>query len=242
MYIKKILIVLFGAVLLYNTFNSNDEIDDFNKNFISSNNEDDILYELYNNYLPDSMCNQIYNYIKKHPKGKKNNLSDSFKGSYGLSFSFKSKNIYEHLKKYNLEQLNDIILKLINDTMDDSNAYYFNILTIPTKKVSGLSADFHYDNTLTIEKDGKDILPRYVTVLYIHLPNNFDYGNLLINYNNENIKIKPKINRLIKFRGDTYHGVENICSINKDVRVSLVMEHYKLNNDELKQMKDFTIF
>lgn len=104
-----------------------------------------------------------------------------------------------------------------------------------------MAANFHYDNTLSIEKNNKDILPKFVTVLYLHLPTEFNNGHLIIKNNNKYIKIKPKVSKLIKFRGDTYHGVENILSTNNDFRVSLVLEHYKLSNDNLKQVPEFKI-
>lgn len=255
MNIKKVLIFILIILLVFKLFDyiktyrnkkNNKEFhkefnEEFNNEYISVNTNEP-LYEIYNNYIPKHISEQLYLYIKNHPKNNKNNLSYSFKGSYGLSFSFKNNNIYKNLKQYNLEQLYEIINKLIHNTTNDSNAYYFNILIIPTKKENKkMAANFHYDNTLSIEKNNKDILPKFVTVLYLHLPTKFNNGHLIIKNNNDDIKIKPEVSKLIKFRGDTYHGVENMSSNNNDFRVSLVLEHYKLSNDDLKQVPDFII-
>ena len=73
-------------------------------------------------------------------------------------------------------------------------------------------------NTLLLKTGilNRYILPKWISVIYLNIPNTFKGGDILVNnFRNHNFicpkaKITPKVGKYIKFRGDSNHYVKNI--------------------------------
>jgi hypothetical protein len=129
-----------------------------------------------------------------------------------------------------LHEIYDIFKRI---KKDGTNVYICNILILPVS--SGTTIGEHYDGTHE-ETDifGREYMPLCSTVLYLNLPNSFTGGQLFIKkFNNDHIykKIDPIIGKLVQFRGDMSHGVDEIYSDEKTDRLSLVFEQYIVDKE-----------
>jgi len=241
-----IIIFIIISTLVYLIINKNNTY--FVKNgYNSINTKFDPLYKKTNNYLSLETCNSLSKFLEDHPRNKKNTFSGSFKNTYGLSFSFRQDNLnlLDDFNKYDIEDLYPIVTKIINDISKKSNAYIVNVLIIEPKisNCSNKIVNYHYDDSLDIMSGKKIQLARWITANYLQLPKHFTSGELLIYDigNKKNYLINPEVGSMVRFRGDSYHGVNKICSDEKTKRISLIIEHYELTPNQLINVPSFTI-
>lgn len=223
---KKFILVL--ILLIYLIFNY-----DYLR-FYSVNNKNDKFKLIKNKYLSSDYCDKLSNIILNQSLKKSNVLSDAFESSYGILIKFKDNN--QAKKIFDKNNLTDIYNLFKKIKKPDCNAFVFNSLIINSNKSKEIES--HYDNTLSIKHGllNRDILPKWVTVIYIKLPKKFTGGKLLLNnFSNFNFyypkcTIIPEVGKLVQFRGDAYHLVEEIKANLEDYRISLVFEQYQIGN------------
>lgn len=111
--------------------------------------------------------------------------------------------------------------------------YICNVLIVPTS--SGVKVGEHYDGTHeTTDWLNRQYMPMCTSVLYLNLPNTFQGGELFLKKFNSNSiykSIKPVIGKMVEFRGDMAHGVNEIHSSENVDRLSLVFEQYTVSNN-----------
>jgi len=179
------------------------------------------LLKEVNEYINTSECKNITEKMVNHPAFGLGGFCIRFSDSPETEKMFHENNLHEiydifkHVKKYG------------------TNVYICNILVLPVS--SGITIGEHYDGTHE-ETDifGRYYMPLCSTVLYLNLPNTFTGGQLFIKkFNNNHIykKIDPVIGKLVQFRGDMSHGVDEIYSDEKTDRLSLVFEQYSLDKE-----------
>lgn len=235
------IIITLSLFYIYNNYN----FDQFEE-YVSVNSFfDKISYEK-KNFLSQSQCKKLSKFLLNHKLLTSNKLSESFNNSRGIVIKFKKN---ENLEKYfidnNLKYIYEIFKKI---KLKNTNAFIFNVLIIKTenkyKDHSNVQVDYHYDDTLDIMYNNKSIMPYQITVIYIHLPKKFKNGELIINsFCCKNVAkiIKPKIGKIINFRGDSLHKVNKIFSKKKDYRISLVFEQYNIPKEKLIDVPNFEI-
>jgi len=79
-----------------------------------------------------------------------------------------------------------------------------------------------------------------VSVLYVTVPNDLIGGELVLRSQKHQVgKIAPQANHLVFFQGDLTHSVNAVMS--SSLRLSLVCEQYSLEEDELREIPEFTL-
>lgn len=222
---KTILVIIFLIFLIKKNF-------DF---FVykSVNNINDKRIQFQNNFISNKNCDYLSKKLLNHKYNVKTILSSQFDNTYGILVKFQdNKHTYNNFKKYDLEDVYNIFKKIKDP---NCNAFVFNVLIVTkqSKEIKG-----HYDSTLNI-RDGifnRRMMPKWVSVIYIKLPNKFEGGRLLlnkftnINFNIPNSIIQPETGKYVKFRGDSYHKVESFKTKEDTYRISLVFEQYQISN------------
>ena len=179
------------------------------------------LLKEVNEYIHTSECKNITEKIANHPALGYGGFCIRFSDSPGTEKMFRENNLHE---------IYDIFKRV---KKHGTNVYICNILILPVS--SGTTIGEHYDGTHE-ETDifGREYMPLCSTVLYLNLPNSFTGGQLFIKkFNNDHIykKIEPIIGKLVQFRGDMSHGVDEIYSDEKTDRLSLVFEQYIVDKE-----------
>jgi hypothetical protein len=179
------------------------------------------LLKEVNEYINTHECKNITEKMMNHPAFGL--------GGFCVRFS-DSPETEKMFHKNNLHEIYDIFKRV---KKHNTNVYVCNILVLPVS--SGITIGEHYDGTH--EKTdifGRQYMPLCSTVLYLNLPNTFTGGRLFIKkFNSNHIykKIDPAIGKLVEFRGDMSHGVDEIYSDEKIDRLSLVFEQYILDEE-----------
>mmetsp|Transcript_2780 Transcript_2780/g.6195 ORF Transcript_2780/g.6195 Transcript_2780/m.6195 type:complete len:272 (+) Transcript_2780:3-818(+) len=126
----------------------------------------------------------------------------------------------------------------------DANAFVLNLLVChkPTNE-SDVVVDLHLDNSVGfwLKPTLSAILAHQVKVLYVSVPKDMSGGVLEVFaynrglpsndeqvLNNPDKRVKPEENKMIVFRGDSYHRVLGYTTKTSYPRTSLVLEEYKV--------------
>jgi len=258
MYYIYIIFFLSIILLLYYLFTYLSEIAIFN--FVSD--KENVPYvTIDDNMFTKEECEFFSQQIIKCPLVIDNPLNEGFKKSRGFIIKFTDeKNVFEHFSKNNIEYIYDIFMKIKHPKC---NTFVFNTLIIyPEKKfqfsnksleisvdkIIDKSIERHYDCTISISEKWfpyRRYLPKCVNVIYIQIPNHFYNGQLeLFNFygmkNTPNKTIKPKLGRMVCFRGNLEHSVQSLYSDETIQRISLVFEQYEIP-DNIKPISLFEI-
>ena len=159
-----------------------------------------------------------------------NTLNRDFVGTRGFSIVFRRATLarvereFPYFKTYL-----DVALS------PDCNAFYLNPLLL----VAGSRVDPHIDRSLRgycAEVDP----PMIVTVLYVEVPPGMRGGDLVLRRGKKHLgRITPAERTLVTFDGDLTHSIDRVESAGS--RMSLVCEQYRLTDDELEKIPEFTV-
>jgi len=163
-----------------------------------------------------------------------NPLTDLFKDTNGFLLRFiNNSQLQQQFQQHNASFVYDVFTKIKNPKC---NAFACNLLIIPArnKETNVQSGVKHNDCTMDINEPyfpHRTYSPKCVSVLYLQTPNEFTDGELeLYTFMGLSSKpqqiIKPKIGRLVVFRGDLKHSVKSFDSSEDVPRISLVFEQY----------------
>jgi hypothetical protein len=163
-----------------------------------------------------------------------NPLTDLFKDTTGFVLRFiNSSHLQQQFQQHNATFLYNIFTKIKNPKC---NAFACNLLIMPArnKETNVLSGIKHNDCTMGINEPyfpNRTYSPKCVSVLYLQTPNEFTEGELeLYTFMGLSTKpnqiIKPKIGKLVVFRGDLQHSVKSFDTTEDTPRISLVFEQY----------------
>lgn len=163
---------------------------------------------------------------------KENPLNEGFQNSRGFVIKFTDG---ELLEKHFIENNLIFVYEMFKKIKDPAcNAFIFNILIIPSKNIKEDSVAMHHDCTFEARETNfpyRYYLPKCVNVIYAKICNEFKGGKLkLYDFNGNHVKhyITPKERKMVMFRGDQLHCVQNYISKDKSPRISLVFEQYQL--------------
>jgi hypothetical protein len=168
--------------------------------------------------------------IVASPQFAVNTLNRDFVGTRGFSIVFRREGLprverdFPFFKPYL-----DRVLR------DDCNAFYMNPLAL----VGGSRVDPHIDRSLSGYYPEVNP-PLLVTVLYVEVPPAMRGGALVLRRGKKHLgKIVPVQGSLVAFDGDLMHSVDRVES--EGSRLSLVCEQYRLTDDELEKIPEFTV-
>jgi len=171
-------------------------------------------------FIPIKRCKHISEILLKHPQ--------MGMGGFCIRFSDEP-NTKALFTKNGLKEIYEIF-KTVKSP--DTKYYICNVLILPTS--SGITIGEHYDGTHeTTDYLDRQYMPMCTSVLYLNLPSTFEGGELYLKkFNSSYIykNIKPCIGKMVEFRGDMAHGVNEIHSEENVDRLSLVFEQYTVAN------------
>ena len=166
-----------------------------------------------------------------------NPLNAAFKNTNGFVIQFtENSHLEQQFQQHNATFLYNVFTKIKNPKC---NAFICNALIISARnKVTNddpmPAIGVHHDCTINISEQyfpNRRYLPKCVSVLYLQTPDNFTDGELelysFIGFSDIPQQIiKPKLGRLVVFRGDLLHSVKSFDSVEDTPRISLVFEQY----------------
>lgn len=184
-------------------------------------------------YTP-SECTDLLHQINNSGFIVNNPLTELFKDTRGFVLRFiNNTHLQEQFQQHNASFLYNVFTKIKNPKC---NAFACNLLIMPARnnKTNALSGVKHNDCTMDIYEPyfpNRTYSPKCVSVLYIQTPDHFTDGELeLYTFMGLSTKprqiIKPKIGRLVVFRGDLKHSVKSFDSVEDIPRISLIFEQY----------------
>jgi hypothetical protein len=159
-----------------------------------------------------------------------NTLNRDFVGTRGFSVVFRRASLPRVTKEFPY-----FATYLERVMRPDCNAFYMNPLLL----ASGSRVDPHIDRSLsgycpTVNP------PVQVSVLYVTVPADMRGGRLELQRGRKLLgRVVPAENKLVRFDGDLMHDVERVES--QGTRMSLVCEHYALNDEELEQIPEYVV-
>jgi hypothetical protein len=159
-----------------------------------------------------------------------NQLSAAFEGSSGLQIVF---------TRSGLEELRTRLPILIPffelSAASFSNAFFMNALIVSDR----FQVKPHLDCSLNTFLPSH-ASPIRVSVLYLQVPDDLSGGALEI-FNRSGVvaAITPREGLLVQFRGDLVHGIAS--GKTNSERISLVLEEYQLDDDQLGFIPDFSL-
>lgn len=186
------------------------------------------------NFYTKKECTDLLHQINNSGFIVNNPLTELFTDTTGFLLRFMdNSHLEEQFQQNNATFIYNIFTKIKNPKC---NAFACNLLIIPARnnKTNVLSGIRHTDCTMEINEPYfpyRTYTPKCVSVLYLQTPNEFTDGELeLYTFMGLSIKpnkiIKPKIGRLVVFRGDLKHAVKSFDSAENTPRISLVFEQY----------------
>ena len=186
------------------------------------------------NFYTKNECVDLLHQINNSGFIVDNPLTELFTNTKGFVFRFSNNSqLQQQFQQHNADFIYNIFTKIKNPKC---NAFACNLLIMPArnKETNELSGVKHTDCTMDINKPYfpyRSYSPKCVSVLYLQTPNEFTDGELeLYTFmglsTTPNKIIKPKIGRLVVFRGNLKHAVKSFDSVEDTPRISLVFEQY----------------
>lgn len=173
------------------------------------------------NFIAPDRCKHLTKLLLNHPK--------MTMGGFCIRF-IDDENTEEMFTKNGLIDVYNIFKTM---KAPKTNYYICNVLIVPTS--SGITIGEHYDGTHeTTDWLNRQYMPMCTSVLYLNLPHTFEGGELYVKKFNSSYvykNIKPVVGKMVEFRGDMSHGVNEIHSSEKVDRLSLVFEQYTVSDN-----------
>ena len=183
------------------------------------------------NFYTKNECTDLLREINHSRFIVNNPLTELFTNTKGFLLRFiNNSHLQQQFQQHNADFLYNVFTKIKNPKC---NAFACNLLIMPARNKETTGAK-HHDCSMEINETyfpNRTYLPKCVSVLYIQTPNDFTDGELeLYTFMGLSTKpqqiIKPKIGRLVVFRGDLLHAVNSFESSEDTPRISLVFEQY----------------
>lgn len=168
--------------------------------------------------------------ILASPYMSTNNLNMRFEGTYGFSVAFRRDAIAQVLSEFPaFAPYMDAALK------PEANAFFLNPLLI----ANGGGVKPHHDFSLHAYVPDAEA-PVAVSVLYVEVPAGLKGGHFRL-YDGQRVlaEVPPLARHLLTFRGDLRHEVLPVETGAPDIyeaRLSLVVEQYRLSDEQLGRM------
>lgn len=219
------------------------------KTFITCT-EDQPLMEVKENFLNFLEYEKIRKCTLNHPRLKipSSLSSSSFSKTRGFVVKFNKEGVDSFLNHPDYgDCYGDLFEKM---RLPETNAYVFNALLCELSdyddwKNNQTSVGLHLDQTVGLQglKADHQFLAHQVNVLYVDVAADMKGGELEgWRYGSGDLKqsdllkphlsIKPEKNKLVMFRGDSFHQVKAYhTSESTTKRLSLVLEQYKINDE-----------
>lgn len=186
-------------------------------------------YTLRPDALPESTVAAIRDAILESPYMSTNNLNMRFSGTYGFSVAFRRDALAE------VEAAFPAFTPYLRLALKpECNAFFLNPLLI----ANGGAVLPHHDFSLhSYVPDAP--APEAVSVLYVEVPEGLVGGTFRL-YDGERVlaEVTPQARALLTFRGDLRHAVDAVASGAPDIyeaRLSLVVEQYRLSDEQLER-------
>jgi hypothetical protein len=226
--------------------------DDEEEEEIISCTKDQPLVERTPELLERPVFERMQKCLVGHPEIRTNHLSDGFAGTRGFVIHFSGDAGVARFRsesKYNCGDFNPLVPFFDAAVTPGTNGYVMNILVCDQgTNSSSVVVKQHVDNTLRHKKPGTDFLAHTVSVLYISVPKDMVGGQLeLLGIGEEHHRNPNKVHESIvpvedfsaTFRGDSYHQVRGYDTSTDTLRISLVLEQYKLSEEDSKFMIEY---
>ena len=176
-------------------------------------------------FLPKTKCKEIATHLAKHKAMSMNGFCMKF-----CDDEKTKQNFIDH----DLEDLYNIFIRVKEPK---TNGFIANIVYFSPAKFAASGGQYmpgHYDGMIK-KRDWlrRQYMPLCTYVVYINLQPEFTAGELFLKkYQEDEIykKVKPKVGKMVRFRGDMFHGTEEIESEHNVDRFSIVFEQYIVPN------------
>lgn len=236
----------------YDDYDDEDEEDGPIEFVVNSCAKDQPLYETFDDYMSPEMFARMQECLIDHPAISKNSLNDAgFNKTRGFVTRFGTESgiaRFFHEAKYLCSDGFNALTPFFNASRDPyANAFVMNVLVCdkPTNK-DELVVGMHVDDTLAHTLDEThQFLAHTVTVLYVRVPEDMEGGQLEVlgpdDQDLEPASVEPRENRMARFRGDSLHQVRGYHTNTKDLRVSLVLEQYHVDDEFLDNVIEYEV-
>lgn len=180
--------------------------------------------------FPPEYLQLVRQQVRKSRFFTTNNLNRDFVGTRGFSVVFRRSSTDRVREQFPWTgPYLDAVLR------SDCNAFYLN----PLQLTQGSNVASHIDRSLHAYVLDVDP-PLCVTVLYVEVPAGMRGGDLVLRRGRKFLgRVTPEDGLVVEFDGDLDHGVERVDT--PGLRLSLVCEQYRLDEDELGLVPEYAV-
>lgn len=179
--------------------------------------------------LGEQDLEQLRAAVLESPYLAETDLNEGFSGTRGFSLLFKRS------ERERAEQLMPALIPYFEKVLkSEANVFFLNPLVI----VGGGGVGPHTDKTLTSYVDDPPF-PFCVSVLYLKLPQPRSGGDLVFHRFFLKRRVIPRENLLVEFPGWLLHEVTELSSTDPEPRISMVLEQYRLEPEQLQEVRDW---
>jgi hypothetical protein len=201
------------------------------------------LVQMKENFMDANVFAQMKECLVGHPRTSKNALNpDGFNGTRGFVIQFANDagvSMFRNEKGFDCTNFNPLVPFFDKSRDSEANAFVINVLVCDKpSSPSDVVVRSHVDDTLAHSSPGITFLAHAVSVLYISVPPDMNGGELellgsapseeVVPENFEIQHVEPVENRMAQFRGDSYHQVRGYSTDTDALRISLVLEQYRV--------------
>jgi hypothetical protein len=210
---------------------------------ISSCRAEQPLVQMKENFMDADVFSEMKECLVGHPRISKNSLNpDGFNGTRGFVIQFANDagvKMFRDEKGFDCNNFNPLVPFFDKSRDPEANAFVINVLVCDKpSSPSDVVVGSHVDDTLAHSAPGITFLAHAVSVLYISVPPDMSGGELellgpapsedVVPEDFEIQHVAPVENRMAQFRGDSYHQVRGYSTDTDVLRISLVLEQYRV--------------
>jgi hypothetical protein len=249
--IDKGVVYLIGKLGLRFSVSLGDDDDEDEEEIVSCT-ADQPLVERTPDLVPRRVFDHMQSCLVGHPEVRTNQLSEGFAGTRGFVIHFSGDGgvaRFRNETKYNCGDFNPLLPFFDAAHTPGTNGFVMNILVCDQgTNSSSVVVRQHVDNTLRHTKPNTDFLAHTVSVLYISVPEDMVGGQLELlgigeehHTNPDHVvdSVHPVEDYSATFRGDSYHQVRGYDTATDTLRISLVLEQYKLDEENAPYMIEY---
>ncbi len=209
--------------------------------YMMSNNAEQPLVQVEDNYMEQAVFQLLKSCLSDHPLVAGNDLDGmNFKGTRGFVVKFSEEGVSDFQSNRNFTCL---VPYFERARLPNANAFVMNLLICELASgnkmqrrsdANPFAVGTHLDNTIGINS-WRTFVAHQVNVLYAVVPNDMRGGDLHVfpfehdfPQDNEDPveRVTPRENRMVAFKGNAFHRVEQYQTATNTLRVSLVLEQY----------------
>lgn len=209
--------------------------------YMMSNTADQLLVQIEDDYMGEESFRELSECLRDHPLVVGNDLDgQNFKGTRGFVVKFSEEGIDDFRENRNFTCLAPYFDRA---RLPRASAFVMNLLICElasgnqaqaSQRGTLFAVGTHLDNTIGI-KSLRTFVAHQVNVLYAVVPHDMQGGDLHVfpfehgfpQDDEEPVKrIRPRANRMVAFKGNAFHRVEQYRTTTNTLRVSLVLEQY----------------